>query len=101
VKYRHPDRGARIHISAEANNSHCVFRVTDNGRGIPENYREQVFGLFKRIHGFRESGSGIGLALCQKIVERRGGRIWVDRSDESGSSFCFYLPSRPPPVESD
>jgi PAS domain S-box-containing protein len=97
VKYRHPDRAPRIHVTGELVVGEWLFSVRDNGIGIPEEYRTHVFTLFKRLHGFDQSGSGIGLALCQKVVERRGGRIWVE-SNEEGATFRFTLPTRPRPA---
>jgi signal transduction histidine kinase len=70
------------------------FTVTDNGIGIAERHRERIFGMFKRLHGNDEyPGTGIGLALCQKIVQRHGGAVGVDHgADGCGSAFWFTLP---------
>lgn len=82
----------RIHISAKEDGGDWVFSVKDNGIGIEEKYAEQVFGLFKRLHGRERAGSGVGLAICREIVEHHGGRIWVESSLNAGSTFRFTLP---------
>ncbi len=72
------------------------FCVEDNGIGIKRDYQAQVFGLFQRLHGgSKYSGSGIGLAICQKIVQRYGGRIWVESEPGQGAKFFFTLPGGP------
>jgi light-regulated signal transduction histidine kinase (bacteriophytochrome) len=95
VKYRSKEV-PRVHIAADERDGWCVFSVVDNGIGIEEQYAERIFGLFKRLHGRDEyPGSGIGLAICQRVVEQYGGRIWLERSSPGGgSTFCFSLPSR-------
>jgi signal transduction histidine kinase len=69
-----------------------MLSVQDNGIGIPPEYAQQIFKIFKRLHGQDYPGTGIGLAICQRIVETYGGRIWVDSGDGKGSCFCFTLP---------
>ncbi|HLJ51370.1 MAG TPA: ATP-binding protein [Bryobacteraceae bacterium] len=91
IKYRSQDN-PRIHVSAEEQDDHWLFSVQDNGMGIDPRYHEQIFGIFKRLHGREYPGTGIGLALCKRIVERQGGRIWVESEAGWGSTFKFTLP---------
>jgi PAS domain S-box-containing protein len=91
IKYRSEDP-PRIHISAEWLEREWVLSVQDNGVGIPAEYRQQIFKIFNRLHGQDYPGTGIGLAICQRIVETYGGRIWVESGDGKGSRFYFTLP---------
>lgn len=91
IKYR-SEQPPRICISAVEAAQDWVFTVEDNGIGIPPQYRAQIFGIFKRLHGDEYPGTGIGLATCKKIVERHGGSIWVESESGKGSRFCFTLP---------
>jgi light-regulated signal transduction histidine kinase (bacteriophytochrome) len=92
VKYRGSEP-PRITINAERGQNEWLFSVKDNGIGIDSQYKEQIFGVFKRLHTAAEfSGTGIGLAICQRIIERRGGRLWVESEPGKGSTFFFTLP---------
>jgi hypothetical protein len=91
VKYR-SEETPEIHVSVERRAQDWLFSVKDNGIGIEPEYAQQVFGIFKRLHGQNYEGTGIGLAICQRIVERYGGRIWVESKPEAGSVFCFTIP---------
>jgi PAS domain S-box-containing protein len=94
LKYR-GEEPPRIHISAETTEGMWKLAVADNGIGIDPAYQHQVFGLFQRLHGGgKYSGNGIGLAICQKIVQRYGGRIWVESEIKRGSRFIFTLPEK-------
>ena len=92
IKYRRAERPL-VHVSASTLNHHWEFSVKDNGIGIAPEYQEQIFGIFKRLHNREKyAGSGIGLALCKRIVERYGGQIWVESEVGRGSTFHFTLP---------
>ena len=92
IKYRSPQRTPEIHVSAKADKGYTVLSVRDNGEGIPADQVEQVFTLFKRLHGRDVEGTGIGLAMCRRLVERFGGRIWVESQPGVGSTFSFSVP---------
>ena len=94
IKYRKDGEVPRIHVAAEREGPTWRISVHDNGIGIDPQYRETVFGLFKRLHvRDKYSGTGLGLAICQKIVERYGGRIWVESEAGKGSTFLFTIPA--------
>ena len=91
MKYR-GDLGPVIHVAARRTGHSWTFSIRDNGIGIAPEYLTQIFGVFKRLHGQQYEGTGIGLAMCQKIVERSGGHIWADSEVGKGSTFFFTLP---------
>jgi len=95
IKYRRPDEAVHIHIQARREAGLWHFSVTDNGIGIEAQYLETIFAPFKRLHGLDQyPGSGIGLAICKKIVERSEGQIWAESTYGQGSTFHFTLPAK-------
>ncbi len=93
IKYRRPGITPAVRITSKKLNAQWLFSISDNGIGIEAQYKERIFGLFKRLHTSDSySGTGIGLALCRRIVERHNGRIWVESKPGEGSTFHFTLP---------
>lgn len=94
IKYRHDDRIPVIEVLAKEGDGCWNFTIADNGIGIPRQYHETIFGIFQRLHPYSKySGTGMGLAICRRIVERYGGKIWVDSALGQGSSFSFSIPT--------
>jgi signal transduction histidine kinase len=95
IKYRSKEP-PHVRVRADERDGWFVFSVADNGIGIEAQYAEQIFAIFKRLHGSDEyPGSGIGLAICQRVLEQYGGRIWLEQSEPGrGSTFCFAIPLR-------
>lgn len=92
IKYR-GESSPVIHFGTECRDDDLVFYVQDNGIGIEPRYHEQIFGIFKRLHTREKySGTGIGLAICKRIVERFGGKIWIESEFGQGCKICFTIP---------
>jgi light-regulated signal transduction histidine kinase (bacteriophytochrome) len=92
IKFR-SGQPPRIHVGVARGPSEWVFSVKDNGIGIDPQYADRVFEIFERLHTRREyPGTGIGLAIAKKIVQRHGGRIWVESMPHQGATFFFTLP---------
>jgi signal transduction histidine kinase len=92
IKYR-GEAFPRISVSAEQRSAQWCFAISDNGIGIEPEYHQTIFGVFKRLHGSAIPGTGIGLAICQRVVERYGGQIWVESQVGHGTTFYFTLPT--------
>ena len=93
IKFR-GDEAPRVHVGAERSDGVWMISVSDNGIGMDPQYAERIFGVFQRLHTRRDyPGTGIGLALCKKIVERHGGKIWVESKKSGGSTFYFTMPA--------
>jgi signal transduction histidine kinase len=93
IKYRN-DEPLRVRLDARREGNFWLFCIEDNGIGIPVEYWETIFGLFKRLHtNDKYSGTGMGLAICRRIVERYHGRIWVESEPGQGSKFLFTIPA--------
>jgi len=92
LKFRKPSENPRIHIGVVRDGTRATFSVSDNVIGISQEHFERIFGVFQRLHTRSEyPGTGIGLALCKRIVEHRGGRIWVESKPGEGTTFRFVL----------
>jgi light-regulated signal transduction histidine kinase (bacteriophytochrome) len=96
LKFVAPDESARVRVTARREGNAWCFSVADNGIGIAPEHRDRVFLMFKRLHGRSQyPGTGIGLALCHKIVTRFGGRIWLADTGDDGCEFLFTVPDLP------
>lgn len=93
IKYRGDD-APRVHVSCSVNMGEATVCVADNGIGIDAQHQEAIFEVFKRLHNQRDyPGTGIGLAICRRVVQRHGGRIWLESAPNKGSRFCFTIPA--------
>jgi light-regulated signal transduction histidine kinase (bacteriophytochrome) len=94
IKYRSKEAPC-VRVTADQRDGWILFSVADNGIGIERQFAEQIFGLFRRLHPRSQfSGSGIGLAICRRVVEQYGGRVWLEQSAiGTGSTFCFSVPA--------
>ena len=91
IKFRGQE-APRIYVSNRRKDDEWIFSVKDNGIGIEEQYKERIFDLFERLHGRGYSGTGIGLSVCKRIVERHGGKIWFESGVGKGAKFYFTIP---------
>jgi signal transduction histidine kinase len=92
IKYRR-EAPPRIHVQAKREHGNWIISIADNGRGFQPEFAERIFGLFQRLHGRDVEGTGMGLSITRKILERHGGRIWAESKEGAGSTFYFSLPT--------
>jgi len=91
----HNEEPPRVHVSASQKGDEWIFSIRDNGIGIDPEYADRIFVIFQRLHSREEfPGTGIGLAICERIVDYHGGKIWVESQPGAGATFCFTLPIR-------
>ncbi|MBD3338119.1 MAG: PAS domain-containing protein, partial [Candidatus Lokiarchaeota archaeon] len=94
IKFR-SEKPPKIHISAETTHNEWIFSIKDNGIGIDSKYFDRIFIAFQRLHSkTKYSGTGIGLAICKKIIKRHGGKIWIESEEGKGSTFFFSIPKK-------
>jgi light-regulated signal transduction histidine kinase (bacteriophytochrome) len=91
IKYRR-DEPPRITVRARRDQASWIFSVSDNGRGFNQQFAERIFGLFQRLNPREVQGTGMGLSIARRILERHGGRIWAESTEGVGSTFYFSLP---------
>ncbi len=95
IKFRRLDVPAEIRVSANDGDGWWTIRVEDNGIGVERRHREEIFQMFSRVHQGDRPGSGIGLAVCARVVANHSGHIWVEDGPAGGSAFCFTLSKHP------
>lgn len=92
IRYCHPDRTPIIEIKIEQKSDYILFSCKDNGIGFEDKYKERIFGIFQRLDNDKSGGTGMGLAICKRTIERQGGSIWAESVPNIGSTFYFTLP---------
>lgn len=100
LKFRKPGQSPKVEVWAEREEQRWRISVRDNGIGLDPRFSERVFTIFQRLHTRDEyEGTGLGLAICKKIVERHGGRIWLESKEGEGATFSFTLPATHQPLQ--
>ena len=98
IKFRRPDEPSRVNVSSTEHGDFWRIEVVDNGIGIAPEHREEIFAMFSRLHQGDRPGSGIGLAICARVVTNHGGEIWAEDGDGEGTRLCFTLAKHPQPA---
>ena len=92
IKFKKDNESPRIHVTCKTENDVCEFMVKDNGIGIDMQFHDRIFVIFQRLHSKEKyPGTGIGLSICKRIVERHGGKIWFESNENEGTTFHFTL----------
>ena len=94
LKYCKPGARPQVHVSAQPRGAEWVVAVRDNGVGFDNKHRDKIFGVFQRLNNAERTGTGIGLTICKRIVERHGGRIWAESQPGEGAVFSFSIPAQ-------
>jgi light-regulated signal transduction histidine kinase (bacteriophytochrome) len=92
IKYSANKETPIVEIGSDIKENEIIFYIKDNGAGFNMKYADKLFGVFQRLHGTEFPGTGVGLALVKRIIDKHGGRIWVDAKENEGATFYFSLP---------
>lgn len=94
IKFKEEEKTLKLEILLNKNQNDYTFKISDNGIGIEDKYKAQIFEIFKRLNKNKSSGTGIGLSICKKIIQSYAGNIWVENNSMGGTTLCFTIPDR-------